>query len=126
MMKTKMTRPPGNLSLISSCSAIAPGSTYHGDNLGSGFFTSRDQLILDHLRLVKMIAVHVHKDLPIHVELDDLVHAGVLGLFDAVRKYDPEKQVPFSSYAKCCIKGAILDSLRELDRRSTTVRSSWN
>ena len=43
--------------------------------------------------LVKAIAVRVHENLPVHVDLDDLVHAGVIGLFDAATKYDPTKQV---------------------------------
>ncbi len=43
----------------------------------------RDRIVLEHLPLVKAIAVRVHENLPVHVDLDDLVHAGVLGLFDA-------------------------------------------
>ena len=75
----------------------------------------RDQVVLEHLPLVKAIAVRVHENLPVHVDLDDLVHAGILGLFDAASKFDTGKQVAFSSYAKHRIKGAILDSLRQLD-----------
>ena len=75
----------------------------------------RDQIVLDHLPLVKAIAIRVHENLPVHVDLDDLIHAGVMGLFDAVTKYDETKNVVFHSYAKHRIKGAILDSLRELD-----------
>lgn len=82
----------------------------------------RDRIILEHLPLVKAIAVRVHDNLPVHVDLDDLVHAGVLGLFDAATKYDPDKQVVFSSYAKHRIKGAILDSLRQLDWASRDLR----
>ena len=74
------------------------------------------------LPLVKAIAVRVHENLPVHVDLDDLVHAGILGLFDAATKFDPEKQVAFSSYAKHRIKGAILDSLRQLDWASRDLR----
>ncbi|MCW5979493.1 MAG: FliA/WhiG family RNA polymerase sigma factor [Bryobacteraceae bacterium] len=84
--------------------------------------TKRDRVILEHLPLVKAIAVRVHDNLPVHVDLDDLVHAGILGLFDAVEKFDPEKQVAFSSYAKHRIKGAILDSLRQLDWASRDLR----
>src|SRR5690242_21175881 len=51
----------------------------------------RDQIVLDHLPLVKAIAIRVHESLPVHVDLDDLIHAGVLGLFDAVIKYDASK-----------------------------------
>jgi len=82
----------------------------------------RDKIILEHLPLVKAIAVRVHENLPVHVDLDDLVHAGILGLFDAVTKFDPDKQVVFSSYAKHRIKGAILDSLRQLDWASRDLR----
>jgi RNA polymerase sigma factor FliA len=84
--------------------------------------TARDQIVLDHLPLVKAIAVRVHENLPVHVDLDDLVHAGVLGLFDAATKYNPDKKVVFHSYAKYRIKGAILDSLRQLDWASRDLR----
>jgi RNA polymerase sigma factor for flagellar operon FliA len=82
----------------------------------------RNQIILDNLSLVKAIAVRVHENLPVHVDLDDLVHAGVLGLFDAAEKYNPDKKVVFQSYAKHRIKGAILDSLRQLDWASRDLR----
>src|ERR1041385_441121 len=82
----------------------------------------RDQIVLENLPLVKAIAVRVHESLPVHVELDDLVHAGVLGLMDAVTKYDATKNVAFRAYAKHRIKGAILDSLRELDWASRDLR----
>jgi RNA polymerase sigma factor FliA len=91
----------------------------------------RDQIVVDHLSLVKAIAIRVHENLPVHVDLDDLIHAGVMGLFDAVEKYDGTKNVVFHSYAKHRIKGAILDSLRQLDwasrdqrRRQKQVESS--
>ncbi len=84
--------------------------------------TKRDRIVLEHLPLVKAIAVRVHENLPVHVDLDDLVHAGVLGLFDAATKYNPDKKVVFSSYAKHRIKGAILDSLRQLDWASRDLR----
>jgi RNA polymerase sigma factor for flagellar operon FliA len=82
----------------------------------------RDRVVLEHLPLVKAIAVRVHENLPVHVDLDDLVHAGIIGLFDAATKFNPEKQVVFSSYAKHRIKGAILDSLRQLDWASRDMR----
>jgi RNA polymerase sigma factor for flagellar operon FliA len=82
----------------------------------------RDQIVLDHLPLVKAIAIRVHENLPVHVDLDDLIHAGVLGLFDAVAKYDAAKNVAFRSYAKHRVKGAILDSLRDMDWASRDLR----
>ncbi len=82
----------------------------------------RDQVILEHLPLVRVIAIRVHENLPVHVDIDDLVHAGIMGLFDAAKKFNPRKQVAFSSYAKHRIKGAILDSLRQLDWASRDLR----
>ena len=82
----------------------------------------RDQAVLDHMPLVKAIAIRVHENLPVHVDLDDLIHAGVLGLIDAVEKYDSGKNVAFQSYAKHRIKGSILDSLRQMDWASRDMR----
>lgn len=87
-----------------------------------GRLEKRDQLVLENLSLVKAIAVRVHESLPVHVDVDDLIHSGVLGLFDAATKFDPEKQVSFAAYAKHRIKGAILDSLRQLDWASRDLR----
>ena len=85
----------------------------------------RDELILKHLSLVRAIANRVRENLPVQVELDDLVHAGILGLFDAVDKYDPSKKVVFHLYAKHRIRGAILDSLRQLDWASRDLRKRY-
>ncbi len=85
-------------------------------------YAHRDRVVLEHLPLVRAIAVRVHDNLPVHVELDDLIHAGIMGLFDAATKFDMDKNVAFSSYAKHRIKGAILDSLRQLDWASRDLR----
>lgn len=82
----------------------------------------RDALVLKHLSLVRAIAIRVYENLPVHVDVDDLVHAGILGLFDAALKYSGEKQVSFHAYAKHRIKGAILDSLRDMDWASRDLR----
>jgi len=82
----------------------------------------RDRIVLENLSLVKVIAIRVHENLPVHVDLDDLIHAGVMGLFDAVEKYDAQKNVSFQNYAKHRIKGAILDDLRQLDWASRDMR----
>ena len=84
--------------------------------------SERDRLVLKHLPLVRAIAVRVYENLPVHVDLDDLVHAGVMGLFDAATKYSADKQVSFQGYAKHRIKGAILDSLRDMDWASRDLR----
>src|SRR5664280_987452 len=75
----------------------------------------RDQLLLEHLPTVRYLARRIHERLPQHVELDDLISAGVVGLIDAFSKFDHSKKVQFKSYAQFRIRGAILDSLRTLD-----------
>ena len=75
----------------------------------------REQLLMEHLPTVRYLARRIHERLPQHVELDDLVSAGVVGLIDAFSKFDHGKKVQFKSYAQFRIRGAILDSLRTLD-----------
>jgi RNA polymerase sigma factor for flagellar operon FliA len=75
----------------------------------------RERLLLEHLPQVRYLARRIHDRLPAQVPLEDLVHAGVIGLIDAVDKFDPGKNVQLKSYAKFRIRGAILDSLREMD-----------
>ena len=75
----------------------------------------RNELVVEHMPLVRAIAASVRRGLPQFVDMDDLVHAGVLGLIDAANKFLAEKQVSFATYAKHRVRGAILDSLRKLD-----------
>jgi RNA polymerase sigma factor for flagellar operon FliA len=82
----------------------------------------REQLIMGELPTVYYIARRIHERLPQQVPLDDLVNAGVIGLIEAVRSFNPGKSVPFKSFAKFRIRGAILDSLRELDWGSRLLR----
>jgi RNA polymerase sigma factor for flagellar operon FliA len=77
--------------------------------------SQREKLLLAHLPQVRCIARRIHDRLPPHVPLEDMVHEGVLGLMDAVKKYDPGRNVPLKYYADFRIRGAIVDSLRELD-----------
>lgn len=85
----------------------------------------RDQLVVEHLTLVTAIAAHIQKSVPVHLELDDLIHAGMMGLFDAATKYCPDKKVAFPAYAKHRIRGAILDSLRQMDWASRDLRKRY-
>jgi RNA polymerase sigma factor FliA len=75
----------------------------------------RDRILLDQLPRVRYLARLIHMHLPRHVQLEDLVHAGVIGLIDALNKFDPAMHVQFSTYAKFRIRGAIVDSLRKMD-----------
>jgi RNA polymerase sigma factor for flagellar operon FliA len=123
------TAPSKPMASATSLHAVAPHDPAHpavhtksNGTAQAARLARRDRVVLEHLPLVKAIAVRVHENLPVHVDLDDLVHAGILGLFDAANKYNPDKQVVFSSYAKHRIKGAILDSLRQLDWASRDMR----
>jgi RNA polymerase sigma factor FliA len=80
------------------------------------------QLVLSLLPLVKRVALQMRERLPMHVELDDLISTGVLGLMDAVQKFDDSKQVKLEQYARHRIRGAILDGLRGLDAASRDMR----
>jgi RNA polymerase sigma factor FliA len=75
----------------------------------------QEKVLLEHLPIVRFLARRIHERLPQHVDLEDLVSAGVVGLMDAFAKFDPAKKVQFRSYAQFRIRGAILDSLRTLD-----------
>jgi RNA polymerase sigma factor FliA len=77
--------------------------------------TEQELLLLEHLPIVRFLARRIHERLPQHVDIEDLVSAGVVGLMDALAKFDPAKRVQFRSYAQFRIRGAILDSLRTLD-----------
>jgi len=82
----------------------------------------RERLLQENLPEVRYIARRIHDRLPSHVPFDDLVHAGILGLIDAVDKYDPARNVQLKSYARFRIRGAILDSLRQMDWSPRALR----
>ena len=82
----------------------------------------RNALVMQELPQVYYIASRLRERLPPHVELEDLVHAGVIGLLEASRNYDSSKNSSFSGFAKFRIRGAILDSLRESDWGSRLIR----
>jgi RNA polymerase sigma factor for flagellar operon FliA len=84
--------------------------------------SDRDELVRQELPQVYYIAARILERLPQHVDLDDLVSAGVIGLLEACRNYDAAKNAQFKTFAKFRIRGAILDSLREMDWGSRGLR----
>ncbi len=76
---------------------------------------NREQIIKDYVPLVKFVAHRIASRLPSHVELDDLINSGILGLMDAIEKFEPARNIKFKTYAELRVKGAILDGLRDLD-----------
>jgi RNA polymerase sigma factor for flagellar operon FliA len=81
-----------------------------------------DKLIVEYAPLIKFIAQRIAVRLPPHIELDDLTSAGVMGLIDSIKKFDPTKDTQFKTYAEIRIRGAILDELRALDWVPRSVR----
>lgn len=75
----------------------------------------RNRIIMEELPQVTFAAKRIYERLPQHVPFEDLVQAGVLGLLDAVRTFDASKGVQLKAFAQFRIRGAILDSLRDLD-----------
>jgi RNA polymerase sigma factor for flagellar operon FliA len=84
--------------------------------------SERTRFLESHIDLVRYFALRVAARLPAAVELDDLVHDGIVGLLDATDKFDPDRGVRFRTYAEARVRGAILDGLRLRDWRSRSVR----
>ena len=85
--------------------------------------TLRDRLILTYAPLVKYVAGRLGSGLPAHVDDDDLISYGLLGLIGAIERYDPDRDVKFETYAIARIKGSIIDELRALDWVPRSVRA---
>lgn len=81
-------------------------------------------LVREYLPLVKRIAYHLMTRLPTSVEVDDLIQAGLMGLLDAVERFDDGHGAHFATYATQRIRGAMLDELREADWASRNVRKA--
>ena len=98
----------------------------HTDQLVKADFSpvnsTRDQLIMEYAPLIKYIAQKIAARLPANIELDDLMSSGVIGLMDAMEKYDPSRDNKFKTYAEFRIRGAILDELRAQDWVPRSVR----
>jgi len=81
-------------------------------NLNDG---ERERLVMENLAEVSYIAKRIHSRIPEHIEIEDLMDSGVLGLLEAINHYDPNRQIKLMTFAKLRIEGAMLDSLRDLD-----------
>jgi RNA polymerase sigma factor for flagellar operon FliA len=82
----------------------------------------RERFVLAHAPMVRFIAQRILQRLPSSVELSDLVNDGVVGLIEAIERYDPARGVRFASFAESRVRGAILDSLRARDLASRSLR----
>ena len=84
--------------------------------------STRSRFLESHLGLVRYLALRLASRLPASVELEDLVHDGIVGLIDAVDRFEPARGVAFRTYAMSRVRGAILDGLRKRDWRPRAVR----
>lgn len=84
--------------------------------------STRDRLVVEYAPLIKYIAQKIAARLPTNIELDDLISSGVIGLMDAIEKYDCSRDNKFKTYAEFRIRGAILDELRAQDWVPRSVR----
>jgi RNA polymerase sigma factor for flagellar operon FliA len=82
----------------------------------------QEEMVLQYAPLIKYIASRLSLRLPSHISLEDLISSGIIGLIDAIHKFDPSKNISFKTYAEFRIKGAILDELRSLDWIPRSVR----
>jgi RNA polymerase sigma factor for flagellar operon FliA len=89
----------------------------------SGDQDVRDRLILTYAPLVKFVAGRVGASLPAHVDEQDLVSYGLLGLIGAIERFDPGREIKFETFAMARIRGAIIDELRSLDWVPRSVRT---
>ncbi|MBI4083687.1 MAG: FliA/WhiG family RNA polymerase sigma factor [Candidatus Lambdaproteobacteria bacterium] len=85
---------------------------------------SREEVVLEYAPMVKQIANRLAARLPDHLDREDLVQAGMIGLLDAIEKYDPTREAQFRTYAEFRIRGAMLDDLRACDWIPRSVREN--
>lgn len=84
---------------------------------------AREELIVRYMRIVKYIAGRMAIHVPSSIDMDDLIGWGVLGLIDAVEKYDHRQEIKFSTYASIRVRGAIIDQIRSLDWAPRSLRA---
>ena len=82
----------------------------------------KDEIVVEYAPLIKFIAQKIASRLPANIELDDLISCGVIGLMDAISKFDPTRDNKFKTYAEFRIRGAMLDELRSQDWVPRSIR----
>lgn len=84
---------------------------------------AKEEMIEKYLPLVRFVAEKIHRRLPPGVDLESLIHSGVVGLLEALDRFDPKRGVEFEVYARYRIQGEVMQCLRSLDWVSRSVRS---
>ena len=83
---------------------------------------NREAVVVEYSPMVKYVANRIALRLPPHIEVEDLISVGILGLIDAIEKYDPTRGAKFKTYAEFRVRGAILDELRSMDWVPRSIR----
>ena len=121
-MSRKRAAPARPLQLGVAPPASRGGSEGAGAKRQSAVGGEREEILKRHLPLVRQVVQRLAVRKPPHIDIDDLVSWGIVGLLDAVKKYDPAKEASFATYAQFRIRGAILDHVRSLDWVPRSVR----
>ena len=105
---------------------VVAQSAVHGEKVDNEAIEERDRILLEYIPQVRYIAGRIAIRLPQHVDIADLESVGIIGLFDAIEKFDSSKGIKFKTYAQIRIKGAILDELRARDWMPRSLRQKSN
>jgi len=89
------------------------------------FLPGRDDLILEHMPLVRYLVGRISSQLPLHLDKQDLMSAAVIGLINAADRFDPGRGVMFKTFAEQHIRGTIIDELRSHDVLSRSMREKY-
>ena len=88
----------------------------------------QESLVLNNLNLVKRIALHLKARLPSHVELDELMQVGMIGLIEASKSFKFDKGIQFENYAHARVRGSMIDEIRKMSsqpRSSLTLKKTY-
>jgi RNA polymerase sigma factor FliA len=97
----------------------------YGEQIQSGNYQTRDELIISHLPLVKFIVGRISAKLPPHLDPQDLMSVAIIGLITSADRFDPSRGILFKTFAEKRIRGTIMDELRSQDWLPRTLREKY-
>ena len=122
-LSTRVRVPPlGPKGASASLASAYGGGGKPDTRRGAPDLEACNRLVLAHVGLVKALASRLAQRVPSHIELNELVSVGMMGLVEAARRYEPALGVPFDAFARRRVHGAMVDSLRGMDWAPRSVR----
>src|SRR4051812_48918073 len=122
-VNARVRLPSPRVKHASASPAAAYGAGGNPDTTAPGRdLEACNQLVVSHIGLVKALASRLAQRVPAHIELNELVSVGMMGLVEAARRYQPALGVPFDAFARRRVHGAMVDSLRGMDWAPRSVR----